>query len=197
MSDTKDNPRGADDSPHRSDAPSENPLPDSPASPAVSEGDAPEVNPIGNPTGPEQELAPLDPDLEAITREGDPLGQVTRFEFNALVQIVQRMRGPAEPPPEEAQAPVNVDVPHVQQQDGTLTCTMGNWEGEPTSYAYQWQRDGEDVGDGSPEYVLVDGDAGKSFVCVVTATNAAGSTTAPPSVAVEATDPNAGARRRR
>ena len=38
--------------------------------------------------------------------------------------------------------PANVDVPHVQQAGDTLTCTMGNWDGEPTGYAYQWQLDG-------------------------------------------------------
>ena len=39
-------------------------------------------------------------------------------------------------------APRNVDVPLVTG-DGTvgatLNCTMGNWDGEPTGYAYSWQ----------------------------------------------------------
>ena len=84
--------------------------------------------------------------------------------------------------------PVNVDVPHVTQAGNTLNCTMGNWQGTPTSYAYQWQRDGADVGDGAATYTVSSPDVGQTLTCVVTATNAIGSTTAPPSngVVVEA-----------
>jgi hypothetical protein len=81
-------------------------------------------------------------------------------------------------------APVNVDVPQVTQSGDMLNCTMGNWTGEPTSYAYQWQLDGNQVGTSDPDYSVQGGDAGKTAVCVVTATNAAGSTTAPPSQGV-------------
>lgn len=78
-------------------------------------------------------------------------------------------------------APVNVDIPAVIQNDNVLNCTMGNWEGEPTAYAYQWTRDGTNVGTDSAEHNLTPSDVGKTFNCVVTATNAAGSTQAPPS----------------
>jgi hypothetical protein len=81
-------------------------------------------------------------------------------------------------------APVNVDVPHVSQSGAVLNCTMGNWEGEPTSYAYQWKIDGVDAGTGTADYAVQAGDVGKSATCVVTATNAHGSTAAPPSVGV-------------
>ena len=77
--------------------------------------------------------------------------------------------------------PVNVDVPHVTQDGAQLTCTMGNWEGEPDTYAYQWQAEGVDVGDGTATYALIETDVGLAFVCVVSATNAAGTTVAPPS----------------
>jgi hypothetical protein len=81
-------------------------------------------------------------------------------------------------------APVNVDVPFVQQAGATATCTMGNWEGEPTSYTYQWQMDGANIpGDGA-SLPLTSADLGHSVACVVTATNAHGSTAAPPSNAV-------------
>ena len=67
----------------------------------------------------------------------------------------------------------------------TLNCTMGNWTGEPTSYAYAWQAGlGVAVGTDAPDYTVAAADAGTSIVCVVTATNAHGSTAAPPSNAV-------------
>lgn len=85
-------------------------------------------------------------------------------------------------------APVNVDVPYVQQEGADLTCTMGNWQGEPTSYAYKWMRDGTNVsGATSAAYTTLESDVGKSFTCTVTATNAMGETVAPPSNAVVVT----------
>ena len=88
-----------------------------------------------------------------------------------------------------ASPPVNVDVPYVSQEGATLTCTMGNWEGEPTSYTYQWRRDGADVGGGEGAvYSLTEADVGLAFVCVVTAGNAAGITAAPPSNEVTAVE---------
>jgi hypothetical protein len=61
---------------------------------------------------------------------------------------------------------------------------MGNWNNVPDSYAYQWQIDGDDVGTNAADYTVTPGDVGKSAVCVVTATNALGSTAAPPSNSV-------------
>lgn len=79
--------------------------------------------------------------------------------------------------------PVNVDVPYVSPEvaavGDTLSCTMGNWEGQPTTYGYVWSTGGT-----GQTYVIVEGDAGKSISCVVTATNAGGSTAARPSNAV-------------
>jgi len=93
--------------------------------------------------------------------------------------------GAIEPPA----APVNVDVPLVTGPNGvdpadvgqTLNCTMGNWQGEPTGYAYQWKADDVDAGNGDTSYLVDAADAGKTITCVVTATNAIGSTVAPPS----------------
>jgi hypothetical protein len=85
-------------------------------------------------------------------------------------------------------APANVDVPYVTGTGAvgqTLNCTMGNWTGEPTSYAYQWKRDGTaDIGSGADTYLVAAADAGHSIACVVTAANAQGATAAPPSNAV-------------
>jgi hypothetical protein len=81
--------------------------------------------------------------------------------------------------------PVVVDVPHVQQAGATLTCTMGNWQGEPSSYAYAWFVDGvAREGASSATYAVQPDDVGHSAACVVTATNAHGDTTAPMSNAV-------------
>jgi hypothetical protein len=84
-----------------------------------------------------------------------------------------------EPPP--TAPPVNVDVPHVQQAGDTLTCTMGNWNNEPTSYAYAWHTDGTPNSATGATYAPTPEDTGHTVTCVVTATNALGSTTAPPS----------------
>lgn len=84
--------------------------------------------------------------------------------------------------------PANLDVPHVVQEND-VTCTMGNWTGEPTSYAYQWKNDGADVGDGTVPYAVTADDVGHTITCVVTATNAAGSTPAPPSNGVVVSEP--------
>jgi hypothetical protein len=70
----------------------------------------------------------------------------------------------------------------VMQEGDRLTCTMGNWDGEPDTYAYQWKLDGtEDVGDGTGVYVFIPADVGRTAACVVSATNADGTTEAPPS----------------
>jgi hypothetical protein len=80
--------------------------------------------------------------------------------------------------------PVNVDVPFVSQTGGTLSCTMGNWTGEPTSYAYAWHNDGVANGAVDATYTVQPDDSGHSLACVVTATNALGSTIAPMSNAI-------------
>jgi len=84
--------------------------------------------------------------------------------------------------------PRNVDVPYVGGDatvGGTLTCTMGNWQGMDTgTYAWQWNSGGSNVAGAGDSYVVGAGDAGQSITCIVTATNDAGSTEAPPSNAV-------------
>jgi hypothetical protein len=88
--------------------------------------------------------------------------------------------------------PVNVDVPYASANAspaivGTIvTVTTGNWAGAPTSYTYQWKRDGvTNIGttnSTTAPYTLISGDiGGHAITCVVTATNATGSKAAPPS----------------
>jgi hypothetical protein len=128
-----------------------------------------------------------------VARDGDDLTPAMTQAQNDLAMLV------ACGPPPGSQAPMNIDVPFVEGAGtvgGTLTCTMGNWTGmdaEPHSYAYQWMSDGEsELGTGE-SYTAVASDSGTSITCVVTATNANGSTAAPPSNAVVV---NGGARSR-
>jgi hypothetical protein len=89
-----------------------------------------------------------------------------------------------------AGAPVITAVPAVTQDDAVLNCTMGEWTGEPTGYAYQWKRDGTtDIGDGTTPYTVIPADVGTTVTCIVTATNANGSTAAPASNGVVVTEP--------
>jgi hypothetical protein len=91
----------------------------------------------------------------------------------------------APPPP-----PVVRDTPLVMQEGAQLTCTMGNWDGEPTGYEYQWSRDGAFVvGGPTGTYAVTTPDVGTTFTCVVVATNAQGSTAAPPSNGVVVVEP--------
>jgi hypothetical protein len=89
--------------------------------------------------------------------------------------------GPADGPP------LNFTVPYVYQEGAVLTCTMGEWTGMPTGYAYAWQLDGAPIGTDAPTYDRQLGDVGHVATCVVTASNAAGAAAAPPSNAVTIT----------
>ena len=82
----------------------------------------------------------------------------------------------------EAAAPVNVDVPHASQTGTTLCCTMGNWEGEPTAYSYQWDIGGTYADHAAAaEHEVLPEDVGKVASCIVSATNSQGTTVAPAS----------------
>jgi hypothetical protein len=80
--------------------------------------------------------------------------------------------------------PQNTAVPYVEQAGASVTCTMGEWMGEPDTYAYAWDMDGAAVGDGSSVLTLLAEDVGKIVSCVVSATNEHGTTAAPVSNAV-------------
>lgn len=76
-------------------------------------------------------------------------------------------------------APVNTSAPTINGSAApgqTLTCDPGTWTGGPT-YAFAWRRGGVQVATG-PAYIVGSGDVGASLTCVVTATNAVGSTIA-------------------
>ena len=145
--------------------------------------------PTGPPTAP-------DPAAAVASADGPIKGHATRMSSLAagIITDLSDLPGGGGGAPA---APVNVDVPHVTQAGGTLNCTMGNWQGEPTGYAYAWTIDGAAAGTNAADYAVQAGDVGKSAVCVVTATNAVGSTAAPPSTPVIVADPGGAARSRR
>jgi len=92
-----------------------------------------------------------------------------------------------------ASAPVNTVAPSVSGSapvGSTLTSTTGTWTGTPTpTYAYQWKRDGVDIGGATAStYVTVVADTGAAITCTVTATNVAGSASAGSSNSVTPTD---------
>lgn len=76
--------------------------------------------------------------------------------------------------------PVNTTVPAVTGTGAvgnTLSCTQGNWTYVPTTYAYQWLRNGANIaGATASTRLLLAADSGTNVSCRVTATNAAGST---------------------
>lgn len=73
-------------------------------------------------------------------------------------------------------APAVTGIPQVGE---TLTTTTGTWDNNPTSYTYQWQRDGSNIASATATtYVLQAADSGTQVRCSVTATNGFGSTVA-------------------
>jgi hypothetical protein len=109
----------------------------------------------------------------------------TTEEWTADTMITVTLDAPA---PGALAPPVNVDVPHAAQELDVLTCTMGNWEGEPSSYTYQWDRDDAPAMGSGATYAVLPDDIGHEFTCIVTASNAAGATAAPPSNAIVVED---------
>jgi hypothetical protein len=58
----------------------------------------------------------------------------------------------------------------------TLLTSTGGWTNSPSSYAYQWRRDGVNIGGATTStYLLVSADEGTIITVAVVATNAFGS----------------------
>lgn len=87
---------------------------------------------------------------------------------------------PADGP--SAAAPANTAKPSIRGRTRTgkrLTAVAGTWSASPTTYAYQWLRQGRPVrGATGPGYVVKRADRGKRLSVRVTATGPGGSTTA-------------------
>jgi hypothetical protein len=78
-----------------------------------------------------------------------------------------------------ALVPTNISAPTINgiaKEGNTLSISNGTWTNSPTSFAYQWKRDGADIaGATGTTYVPTDPDIGTNITCTVTASNAAGS----------------------
>ena len=78
-----------------------------------------------------------------------------------------------------SEGPVNTSPPAISgapRAGQSLSCSPGLWSGSPTSYAYQWTRDGSPVGGATdPTYTVQPADEPHQIACDVTATNALGS----------------------
>jgi hypothetical protein len=79
--------------------------------------------------------------------------------------------------------PVNTAVPVISGSPNigaTLSTTNGTWTGAPApTYAYQWKRNGSNIGGAtSGSYLLISGDYGTTIIVTVTATNTAGAASA-------------------
>lgn len=76
--------------------------------------------------------------------------------------------------------PVNTVQPvitGIAASGQVLSCSNGSWSNTPTSYTYQWIRDGRNyipANSTSTNYTLVTGDIGKKISCRVTAYNGRG-----------------------
>jgi hypothetical protein len=136
--------------------------------------------------------------IAALTPVGHALDGVLKQTDMALLAsgraVVEPQPVPPLPPPPgepgnpgngaASAPPSNRDVPYVSGTGAVgqqLSCTMGNWEGTPSAYSYKWQANGTVVAQNGANYTVQSNDVGRSIACVVTATNAAGSGTAPPS----------------
>jgi hypothetical protein len=156
-------------------------------------GDAPRIGEIeaAAGTGAPSATAPTSQKLaDLVTRLVTTFSPDDLAVLNSAVVELQAYESALAAPP--SGAPVIVDVPYASQDAGVLSCTMGNWQNEPSSYAYQWQLDGSDAGTASDTaaFTVTADDAGKTATCVVTATNDAGSATAPTSNPVVVADPS-------
>jgi hypothetical protein len=74
------------------------------------------------------------------------------------------------------EAAIKVEPAEGEHKAGrTEICQVGNWNGKPSAFAYQWLRNGAPIpGAEAKQYVLTEADAGTVLQCEVIATNAGG-----------------------
>jgi len=123
-------------------------------------------------------------DSSAYTLTGDDVGDTVRVIVTAVndgaetgatsdqTDVVQQAAQPG-----NEQTPV---ITGVAQQGNTLTTTTGTWDGNPSSFDYQWQdcdvsgQNCTNTGTDSDTYALSAGDVGHTVQVIVTANNDTG-----------------------
>lgn len=134
---------------------------------------------------------PLSPTMQMDVRIIN-IGTVTPETMTALrAQLVERDGeitqnltdlGVGPQPPPVTDPPSNTVAPVVTQVDPNLVCDTGTWDNSPSSYSYQWVKDGTPiVGPTLQTYPIAFADVGSTVTCTVTATNAIGTSASPPS----------------
>jgi len=127
--------------------------------------------------------------LQCMVTASGPEASTAALSGGALVAPVSAT---APPPAEAAEVIVSGSgrlgfTPTSTAQVGeTVSCNTSGWAGSPAFYQFQWLREGVAIAgaksgptaETSFAYTLVAADAGKTLQCVVTATNAGGSTAA-------------------
>jgi hypothetical protein len=84
-------------------------------------------------------------------------------------------------------APLNTQAPSISGAGNVgeaQHCSTGSWDGNPSSYSYEWSVNGSPIGVYSDTHTLESWPSGSTLTCTVTASNSAGSASAE-SAAVE------------
>jgi hypothetical protein len=123
-------------------------------------------------------------DAVRVTVTATNAGGSTPATSSATAAIVEAASPPPPPPP----PPVNITLPEISGASTagkTLTATRGTWEGNPTSYAYQWEICNTSgagctniAGATTTGYKLAAADVGDTIRVTVTASNEGGPTPA-------------------
>ena len=149
-----------------------------PASVAVDWGDDSSDNgaQISCQPGDDDELDYTVTDTHTYSAPGDYLIQIDYGDLGSTTDVYADIS----PAPGGLQ---NTELPQINgtpQQGQTLTATDGKWDGNPTTFGYQWQdcdRSGQnctDTGAGANTYTPGPTDVGQTIRVIVTATNDAG-----------------------
>ena len=120
-----------------------------------------------------------EPTIESVTIIGNSGGSADLWEGNQTALHLSLVMGDVVVTPTAEVAPFNQVAPAITgtpREGETLTSSTGTWASTPTSYAYQWYRDGVAIGSAtSSTYDLVFADVGALITVIVTASNGGGS----------------------
>jgi hypothetical protein len=128
------------------------------------------------------------------TVAGTGFSAVTGAQLAGKAYAVQTVAGPpGKVTLAFSSAPLNTtppSLPTAAHVGDTISCDPGAWSGSPSSFEFQWLRDGSVIpGATASNYVVTSDDVGTSITCRVTATSNAGSADAESSALVPTASP--------